>query len=130
MSSYADVALTLNLPFKPGEEHIAVWRWITQHSPCLIVVDNVDHVKDEVVPLMPRIGHVMLTSRDRKWQRQFSVVEMECFTGDESLELLGEDSDAARQLAKRVDYLPVALSVAYHAVEVERRDVANFGISQ
>ena len=131
MSSYADVALELKLPVsQAGQEHKAVWRWMAQHRPCLVVVDNVDHVKNEVVPLLPRVGHVVMTSRDRRWPRAFSVVEMVCFTEAESLELLGEDSAAARQLAARVDYLPVALSVAYHAIEAERRDVATFGIPQ
>ena len=132
MASYKQVALTLELPnVEDGQEHCAVHRWMVQHSPCLVVVDNVDHVLKEVAGLLPDVGHVVLTSRDRKpWSREFGVVEMAVFTEEEALALLGEQSDAARALAKRVDYLPVALGVARHEIEAERRDVPSFGVAE
>ena len=65
MSSYGSVARSLQLPTPaPGQEHSAVIGWMrAQRLPCLVVVDNVDHVFEERAATLPPVGHVLLTSQ-------------------------------------------------------------------
>ena len=127
ITSYADVARCLDLQADDGQEHVAVGRWISQHRPCLVVVDNVDHVIESVEDILPSTGHLLMTSRDKKWKRRvYHVVRIPVFEKAEALELLREESDAAEELAKRLDYLPVGLSVARDYIEAEQDDGQDF----
>ncbi|TDB94863.1 FxSxx-COOH system tetratricopeptide repeat protein [Actinomadura sp. 7K534] len=99
----------------------------------LLIYDNAQD-PDQVVPLTPMGGdgpgpglgpgrHVLVTSRDRSWERHASVVDVNVFERRESIALLRRLvprlSDAeADMLSERVGDLPLAVhqAAAWHSV--------------
>jgi tetratricopeptide (TPR) repeat protein len=87
----------------------------------LVVFDNA--AEPEVVrPYLPTgSGHILITSRNRSWITASSVIEVDVFQPDESVEFLtrrwaGLTDEEAAQLAERLGHLPLALdqAVAVH----------------
>ncbi|MBO2456725.1 FxSxx-COOH system tetratricopeptide repeat protein [Actinomadura violacea] len=93
----------------------------------LLIYDNAQD-PDEVVPLTPFSGgeagpdlgagrHVLVTSRDRRWERHASVVDVGVFERSESIALLRRlvprlTEDEADLLSERVGDLPLAVHPA------------------
>ncbi|QKG25214.1 FxSxx-COOH system tetratricopeptide repeat protein [Actinomadura verrucosospora] len=93
----------------------------------LLIYDNAQD-PDEVVPLTPFSGgdagadfgagrHVLVTSRDRRWERNASVVDVGVFERSESIALLRRlvprlTEDEADLLSERVGDLPLAVGQA------------------
>ena len=87
------------------------------YSRWLLVLDNADKPEDleEFLPQGP--GHVLITSRNRRWDDVVETIEVNVFTRDESVEFLGRrvdglDSTDAGQLAEELGDLPLALEQA------------------
>jgi tetratricopeptide (TPR) repeat protein len=83
----------------------------------LLVFDNADQ-PEEIRDLMPHgPGHVLVTSRNHRWQSMADTVEVTVFTREESrafLErrVLGIDAGEANLLAEELGDLPLALEQA------------------
>jgi Tetratricopeptide repeat len=95
-------ALRLGRPFS---------RW-------LLVFDNADQPEDliDIIPQGP--GHVLVTSRNHRWESRVDSVQVDVFTLEESIAFLerrirGElDRTNASALAAELGYLPLALEQA------------------
>jgi hypothetical protein len=84
----------------------------------LLIFDNADQPEDikDIIPRGP--GHVLVTSRNHRWQSLFETVPLDVFTRSESKEFLNKrapkglsDADADR-VAERLGDLPLALEQA------------------
>ncbi|QFG24987.1 FxSxx-COOH system tetratricopeptide repeat protein [Actinomadura sp. WMMB 499] len=137
-SSLAELARTLGTPLSDDinrtVEHVLdalrdgrpIRRW-------LLIYDNAAD-PDELVPLMPVVpgegplstasptGHVLVTSRDRRWKEILSTAEVGFFERRESIALLVRrapelEPQEADRLADRVGDLPLAVEqvAAWHA---------------
>jgi hypothetical protein len=88
-------------------------------SRWLLIFDNADQPEDlsEVIP-RGGPGHVLVTSRNHRWQSVVETVQVDVFTPGESIEFLTRrirgtlDRDAADTLAAELGYLPLALEQA------------------
>jgi hypothetical protein len=88
-------------------------------SRWLLIFDNADQPEDlsEVIP-RGGPGHVLVTSRNHRWQSVVETVQVDVFTPSESIEFLTRrirgalDRDAAETLAAELGYLPLALEQA------------------
>jgi tetratricopeptide (TPR) repeat protein len=84
----------------------------------LLVFDNADQPEDisSVMPLGP--GHVLVTSRNHRWQGTVDMVPVDVFRRDESIAFLrkrvprGVDLTEADRLAEELGDLPLALEQA------------------
>jgi tetratricopeptide (TPR) repeat protein len=87
------------------------------YSRWLLVFDNADEPEDleEFLPQGP--GHVLITSRNRRWDDIVETIEVDVFTREESVEFLGRrvegmDARDAGRLAEDLGDLPLALEQA------------------
>jgi tetratricopeptide (TPR) repeat protein len=84
----------------------------------LLIFDNADQPEDinSVVPRGP--GHVLVTSRNHRWQGTVDMVAVDVFKRDESIAFLGKrapkglDLSEANRLAEALGDLPLALEQA------------------
>ena len=84
----------------------------------LLIFDNADQPEDisTVVPRGP--GHVLVTSRNHRWQGTVDMVAVDVFSRNESIEFLnkrvpkGVDLADANQLSEQLGDLPLALEQA------------------
>jgi hypothetical protein len=89
----------------------------------LIIFDNADQ-PEEVRDLLPSgPGHVIVTSRNHRWQSVADAVEVDVFSREESLDFLerrvpGITAGEAERLAEDLGDLPIALEQA-GALQVE-----------
>jgi tetratricopeptide (TPR) repeat protein len=89
----------------------------------LLIFDNADQ-PEEIKDLLPTgPGHVIVTSRNHRWQSHADTVEVDVFTREESLEFLarrvpGIAEEDAHRLAEELGDLPLALEQA-GALQVE-----------
>jgi tetratricopeptide (TPR) repeat protein len=107
----------------PGEDRYARLFDLLQQGErsrsWLLIFDNANE-PDLVRSLLPPInGHVLITSRNSRWEATGEMIELDEFTRAESIEFLRRrmrrfDATAAHQLADAVGDLPVLLE---HAVE-------------
>ena len=90
----------------------------TPYERWLLIFDNADEPEDlnEVIPR--GTGHVLITSRNHRWQNVAESIEVETFTRTESVEFLTRrapkaiTSAAANELALQLGDLPLALEQA------------------
>ncbi|SPT51853.1 FxSxx-COOH system tetratricopeptide repeat protein [Actinomadura madurae] len=88
------------------------------YSRWLLIFDNADQPEDlvDIIPAGP--GHVLVTSRNHRWQGVTDSVQMDVMSRSESLEFLGRRTrggisiDDAGQLADELGDLPLALEHA------------------
>ena len=129
-SSLAALAPRLGLDdIAPGRVEDAVsavldsLRRGSPHERWLVIFDNADQ-PEEIRDLIPTgTGHVIVTSRNHRWQSVADVVEVDVFTRDESLDFLhrrvpGITAAEANRLAEELGDLPLALEQA-SALQVE-----------
>jgi tetratricopeptide (TPR) repeat protein len=124
-SSLAAMAKHLNLPTVTvsgaQEAAAAVIDALRRGNPYdkwLLVFDNADDPEDlsELIPRGP--GHVLITSRNHRWQNVAETIEVATFTRSESVEFLTKrapkaiTSAAANELAGELGDLPLALDQA------------------
>ena len=89
----------------------------------LLIFDNADQ-PEEIRDLLPTgPGHVIVTSRNHRWQSVADAVEVDVFSRDESLEFLrrrvpGITEEESVRLAEELGDLPLALEQA-GALQVE-----------
>ena len=96
----------------------AVHRWLERRERrWLLIFDNVNDASDLKACLPNNGGHVLITSRSRKWPRTDKRVEVDVLTPKEAIQFLlrrsGQDDElAAEVLAEELGYLPLALAQA------------------
>ncbi|SNQ51901.1 CobQ/CobB/MinD/ParA nucleotide binding domain-containing protein [Frankia canadensis] len=125
-SSLAALTDALHLPERPGHEPVTeVINALRRGDPYrrwLLVFDNAESPED-IAPLMPSgPGHVLVTSRNQRWQGRQARLEVGVFSRDESVALLRRRApslteDMAARLAEALGDLPLALehAGAWHA---------------
>jgi tetratricopeptide (TPR) repeat protein len=134
-------ALARALELREGEAHevpvivAAVLRWLNGNTGWLLVFDNADDPA-AVLAYLPqnRQGHVLITSRAPNWRAIATSLVVE--TLDEAsaaqflLERTGQDSTAAeaaaKELAKELGGLPLALEQAAAYVEAAQETLAGY----
>ncbi|MGI5207357.1 FxSxx-COOH system tetratricopeptide repeat protein [Spirillospora sp. CA-108201] len=140
-SSLAELARRLGTPLsdevnRTVEHLLDALRADPGHRRWLLIYDNATD-PDEIVPLMPvrreepggRLttavpgGHVLITSRDRRWAERTAAEEVGVFERTESIALLcrrvpGLTPADADRLAQRIGDLPLAVeqAAAWHAI--------------
>lgn len=126
-SSLAHLAPHLGLPGanttgieEASESVLNALRRGTPFHRWLLVYDNADEPEDlrEVVPEGHETGHVLITSRNPRWESVAETVSVDVFPPAESVEFLRKriprgisDPEAAR-LAEALGHLPLALEQA------------------
>jgi hypothetical protein len=119
---YAALADALDLPSaeQPDLEAIRamVHEWLAIHDRWLLVLDNAedDRVLADLLPY-PLHGHVLVTSRNPVWRARAQPMEVTVFAAEEAVRFLRErarrpEDPAAREVAKALGYLPLALEQA------------------
>jgi len=118
MAALAALGDRLGLPVAADIRHTArntLEALETSALRWLLVLDNAD-APDEVVPLLPAAGgHVIVTSRNSAWATVGTVLEVDVFTRQESVEFLRDRGTSGapedvRLLAEHLGDLPLALS--------------------
>jgi len=128
-SSLAALAPRLGIDVAEGrveEARIAVLDALRRGEPYknwLIIFDNADQPEDLREFLPAGDGHVIVTSRNHRWESVADVVEVDVFSRPESLEFLtrrviGITKEDANRLAEELGDLPLALEQA-GALQVE-----------
>jgi len=130
-SSYAQLAVQLNLPEKDAEEQKivieAVKTWLHDHTKWLLILDNADDL-DILPPFLATIpgGHVLLTTRAWDMQRLATRLEVKALSDEQGAVLLlqragllapgvglsqasSNDSQWATRLTQELGGLPLAL---------------------
>ena len=129
ISDYAALSQVLDIPEKDAKEHnlsvVAVKHWLEINSGWLLIFDNADNpelVKNYIPTNLK--GHIILTSRAQVFDKIGIVypLQLETMSPDEAKHLLLKrtgsnnletaDMNAVEQLAKELDYLPLALEQA------------------
>ena len=96
------------------------------HRRWLLIFDNVNRAEDimEMIPAgRPEQGHVLITSRNPRWEGVANTLVIDVFAREESVEFLGKRAgrmtpEDARRLAHELGDLPLALEQA-GALQVE-----------
>jgi tetratricopeptide (TPR) repeat protein len=124
-SSLAALAPHLGLPSAAAlgiedaaEAVLSALRRGQPYKRWLLIFDNADQPEDisSVVPRGP--GHVLVTSRNHRWQGTVDMVPVDVFRRDESIAFLnkrvpkGVDLSEANRLAEQLGDLPLALEQA------------------
>ena len=121
----------LDLPEKTCPEEKtrmgAVIRWLCEHPGWLLIIDNADEQSsiEAVEKVLPRLhgGHVVITSRNSRWNKSFRRTELDVLPAEAAAEFLlsrteeerhRTDLDAAlaAELASELGYLALALEQA------------------
>ncbi|MEU8080305.1 FxSxx-COOH system tetratricopeptide repeat protein [Catellatospora citrea] len=123
-TTLAQLAQKLGLPrFEDQSQAVAAvlqeLRRGERYSRWILVFDNADRPED-LASLMPDIqgtGHILITSRNQRWNDLAKILEVDVFTRQESIELLerrsqGVSAQEADQLAEKLGDLPLALEQA------------------
>ncbi|WP_433246018.1 FxSxx-COOH system tetratricopeptide repeat protein [Streptosporangium sp. CA-135522] len=98
----------------------------------LLVFDNADQPEDlyDIIPT-GGTGHVLVTSRNHRWQNRARILEVEVFPREESLEFLRRRVPAvaaadANKLADKLGDLPLALEQAGALMSETAMSVASY----
>jgi tetratricopeptide (TPR) repeat protein len=119
----------LNLEERRSEDETvhAVLGWLKANPGWLLILDNVDspEAESEVLALLPGLagGRVLITSRLRSWPHWVNTQPLDTIPLEEARDFLlkrtdgrrraaPDDADRARDLAEKLDGLPLALEQA------------------
>jgi len=115
------LAVRLALPEAAAREQdavlAAVRAWLEARDGWLLVFDNADR-HETVLPVLPARGGgaVLVTSRDRRWDRHADRVDIDFWTRDEAVAYLrarlGRDDPGHGDLADALGDLPLAIEQA------------------
>jgi tetratricopeptide (TPR) repeat protein len=101
----------------------AVREWLRIHEKWLLIFDNANESK-EISPYLPpsKKGHVLITSRNKVWKGTAQPVDVEVLPSNEAVQFIlqrtrKQDDKTAKELAKELGYLPLALEQAGAYIE-------------
>jgi len=94
-------------------EAAALYRSMLAKRKVLVVFDNAVHAA-QIIPLLPgEAGStVLITSRRMLATLGAQHIQLDPLPEADATRLLGDDSEAAKQVAKACDHLPLALTIA------------------
>jgi hypothetical protein len=97
----------------------------------LLVFDNAQTPADLHGMLPGEGGHVLITSRNRRWSRMAVQLDLEKFTRVESVAFVGtrarrDEPDAAAELAEELGDLPLALAQAAAYIDINEITVGRY----
>ncbi|HII06093.1 MAG TPA: TIR domain-containing protein, partial [Methanotrichaceae archaeon] len=135
-ADYVGLAGALHLPESVlADQNIvvdAVRRKLGQLEDWLLIFDNAAKSEciDAYLPQGGR-GHVIITSRNQDWDIVAREMPIRVFEEDEAVEFIlkrtGEDDqDSAKELAKELDCLPLALEQACAYIKTRRKSIAGY----
>lgn len=118
----------MDLPEKEAQEQsiiiAAVKEWLRVHSNWLLIFDNATN-SESVRDYFPQnsAGHTLVTSRNASWRGLMKPLPVQKMNVEDAIEFLlkrtGQtDKTSAKELAKELDYLPLALEQAGAYIEV------------
>ncbi len=143
ISDYAALAHVLDLPEKDAKEQnlavAAVRRWLENNSRWLLVFDNADEpgLLEDYIPINHK-GHILLTSRAQQFDKLgiSKPVELKKMPPDEAKEFLLKrsgrsdlsqaENEALLNMAKELDYLPLALEQAGAYIKELKSGFSNY----
>lgn len=129
LSDFVYIATVLNLPERNIQDQSqtvrAVKRWLETNTEWLLILDNADEpaIIEEFLPEQAK-GHILLTSRAQVFDSIgiLNPIELEEMTPDDARAFLKrrtgrpnleeDEARALEELAKELDYLPLALEQA------------------
>ncbi|MCZ4100690.1 FxSxx-COOH system tetratricopeptide repeat protein, partial [Streptomyces sp. H39-C1] len=110
---------------------IELKTWLRQRNRWLVIFDNVEIVAD-LAPWIPQgPGHIIITTKNFKWQEMAMPIEVEVFTRAESISLLrggisNLNENQASELADALGDLPLALAQAVGLLTETRLPVEDY----
>jgi tetratricopeptide (TPR) repeat protein len=134
-ADYAALAAPLDLPEKDAKEQaviiVAVRDALRQRPDWLLVFDNANTPKENRDYLPGAGGHVLITSRNAAWGGVAHAVPVKKWPPEVAAEFLlkrtGQaDASAAGELARELDYLPLALEQAAAYIESAGKTLAAY----
>ncbi|HEV2799522.1 MAG TPA: FxSxx-COOH system tetratricopeptide repeat protein [Pyrinomonadaceae bacterium] len=129
LSDFVAIATALNLPERNIQDQSltvrAVKRWLETNTDWLLILDNADEpvIIEEFIPENSK-GHILLTSRAQVFDNIgiLNPIELEEMTPGDARDFLltrtgrdelePDEATALEELAKELDYLPLALDQA------------------
>ena len=135
-SDYFNLAGALNLPeSRLADQTIvvgAVRRKLGQLKSWLLIFDNATK-PENIDAYLPQSGggHVIITSRNQDWDVLAREMPIRVFEEDEAVEFIikrtgEEDTDSAKELAKELDNLPLALEQACAYIKTRNKSIAGY----
>lgn len=111
--------------------HSAV-EWLKSHDGWLLILDNVPSV-DAATELIPDggAGHVIVTSRNRGWERLGAAIVVQVLEEDDAAQLLAdatgvETADPVRNVVKALGNLPLAIIQAAALMDAKGLTAADY----
>jgi len=111
------LSLVLNITPPEANQQVALARlrtWFHQKSRWLVIFDNAEN-PDDIVSRVPNgLGHVLITSRNPRWDEVAQPVLLDVLDRHESVQLLGKHwpsipPSSSQPLAEALGDLPLAL---------------------
>jgi len=135
-ADYVGLAVALKLPESRLEDQRivaeAVRRRLGQLEGWLLIFDNAGKPKN-IDAYLPQGGggHVIITSRNQDWDVLAREMPIRVFEEDEAIEFIlkrtGEDNpESAKELAKELDNLPLALEQACAYIKTRNKSIAGY----
>jgi tetratricopeptide (TPR) repeat protein len=123
-AQYRMLARAIDVPVDAGDPVPAVCAALSARSRWLLVFDNAER-PDDLLPLLPADGHVLITSRNPGWGALALCLDVDVLTRPESVALLtgritGIGDATADAVAEQLGDLPLALEQAAAYVEETR----------
>ena len=139
MDQYWRFGLEMGINIASAEVAVAAVKLWLQSTPdsYLIVYDNVSSY-DEIKEYLPASGngHLLITSRYRRWPDSVSIADVDVMTSDESVALIQQvsgrlDSAATEMtetaaLVNELDRLPLALAQASAYIKATKCSIARY----
>jgi len=136
-TSYQDFAFKNEIISKDTKETEiiieAVCNWMQQHDNWLFIFDNIEDEKSLQRYLPPQTcgkQHILTTSRNTRFLH-FSTIDIGVFTEPEACEFIErytkkQSDEHFRELAKKMGYLPLALSQTGAYMKINKSNYKNY----
>ncbi|MDR0774957.1 MAG: hypothetical protein LBE72_06685 [Rickettsia sp.] len=111
-----------------------VKQWLTKNPRWLLVYDSVNNYH-EIAPFLPEFGgYVILTTRQRNWPTNFSILPIDVMTEEESIKTLKtliqrditKEQSSIKKLVEILGYLPLALVQAGAYIKQNNIDILEY----
>lgn len=97
------------------------------------ICETVFNADDSLVTFLPRglsKPNIIITSRNQNWSREIAKISLNVFTEEEALDFITNSckdyEDDMKKLAKKLDYLPLALKQAVAYINEENNRIQQF----
>jgi len=127
------------------EKFEATLHWLENNSPWLLILDGADseEASEAIKNLLPRLkgGHLLITSRFRRWPDAFRPIQLDLFSEDQAAEFLFKATKgripeqplderdartAAQTLSSSLGYLPLALAMSASYIREKQITISEY----